>query len=37
MAKINTKNLKTGTHKVVVSPSNNNYKIYAKSSIKIKR
>ena len=37
MAKINTKNLKTGTHKVVVSPSNNNYKISAKSAIKIKR
>jgi hypothetical protein len=37
IAKINTKNLKTGTHKVVISSQDNNYKIYKKSSIKIKR
>ena len=37
MAKINTKNLKTGPHKVVISSANNNYKISAKSAIKIKR
>lgn len=37
IAKINTKNLKKGTHKVVISSGNNNYKISAKSAIKIKK
>ena len=36
-ATINTKNLKIGTHKVVISSANNNYKISAKSAIKIKK
>lgn len=37
IAKINTKNLKKGTHKVVISSGNSNYKISAKSAIKIKK
>lgn len=37
IAKINTKNLKIGTHKVVISSGNSNYKISAKSAIKIKK
>lgn len=37
IATINTKNLKIGTHKVVISSANNNYKISAKSAIKIKK
>lgn len=36
LAKINTKTLKTGRHKVIVSSGNNNYKISAKSLITIK-
>ena len=36
VAKINTKILKRGTHKVVISSGNSNYKISAKSTIKIK-
>lgn len=36
IAKINTKTLKTGRHKVIVSSGNNNYKISAKSLITIK-
>ena len=36
MAKLNTKKLKKGTHKVVISSGNSNYKISAKSTIKIK-
>lgn len=37
IAKINTKNLKIGTHKVVISSGNDNYIISKKSSIKIKK
>lgn len=37
LAKINTKTLKTGTHKVVISSANNNYKISAKSLITMKK
>ena len=37
IAKINTKNLKTGTHKVVISSGNKNYGISKKSLIKIKK
>ena len=37
MANINTKNLKIGMHKVVISSGNDNYKISAKSIIKIKK
>lgn len=36
LAKINTKTLKAGKHKVIVSSGNNNYKISAKSLITIK-
>lgn len=36
IAKLNTKFLKIGKHKVVISSANNNYKISAKSTIKIK-
>lgn len=36
-AKINTKSLKVGKHKVVISSGNNNYKISAKSEIKIEK
>lgn len=36
-AKINTKNLKIGKHKVIISSGNNNYKISAKSEIKIEK
>ena len=36
VAKFNTKILKRGTHKVVISSGNSNYKISAKSTIKIK-
>ena len=35
IAKINTKNLKIGNHKVVISSNDNNYQISAKSMIKI--
>ena len=34
-AKINTKKLSRGTHKIIVSSANSNYKISAKSKIKI--
>lgn len=37
VASFNTKNLKTGTHKVTIKSKNSNYKINAKSSIKIKK
>lgn len=37
IAKFNTKKLKVGTHKVVISSGNANYKISAKSQIKIKK
>lgn len=37
IAKINTKNLKTGKHKVVISSGNKNYSISKKSLIKIKK
>lgn len=37
IVKINTKTLKKGTHKVVISSANSNYKISAKSAIKIKK
>ena len=37
IAKVNTKNLKVGTHKVVVSSGNANYKMSAKSTITIKK
>lgn len=37
IAKINTKNLKVGKHKVVISSANNNYRISAKSKIKIEK
>lgn len=36
IAKLNTKSLSKGTHKVIISSGNKNYKISAKSSIKIK-
>lgn len=36
IAKINTKTLKKGKHKVIISSGNSNYKISAKSLIKIK-
>lgn len=37
IAKFNTKKLKVGTHKVTITSGNSNYKISAKSQIKIKR
>lgn len=37
LAKINTKQLKTGKHKVIISSGNKNYKISAKSLITIKK
>lgn len=37
VAKINTKKLKVGKHKVVISSANTNYKVSAKSTIVIKR
>ena len=37
IAKINTKNLKTGKHKVVISSENKNYSISKNSLIKIKK
>ena len=37
IAKINTKKLKAGKHKVTVSSANSNYKISAKSTIKIRK
>ena len=37
VAKLNTKKLKKGTHKVVISSGNSNYKISAKSKIIIKK
>lgn len=37
IAKINTKSLKTGKHRVVISSGNSNYKISAKTAIKIKK
>lgn len=37
VAKLNTKSLKIGKHKVVVSSGNNNYKVSTKSQITIKR
>ena len=36
IAKFNTKNLKVGTYKVKITSGNANYKISAKSTIKIK-
>ena len=36
IAKLNTKTLKKGNHKVVISSGNSNYKVSAKSMIKIK-
>ena len=36
IAKINTKSLKKGKHKVIITSGNTNYKISAKSTIKIK-
>ena len=37
IAKLNTKKLKVGKHKVVITSANSNYKISAKSLIKIKK
>ena len=37
VAKLNTKKLKVGKHKVVISSGNSNYKISAKSKITIKK
>ena len=37
LAKLNTKKLKKGSHKVIISSGNANYKVSAKSLIKIKR
>ena len=37
IAKLNTKKLKVGKHKVVISSGNSNYKLSAKSTIVIKR
>jgi hypothetical protein len=36
VAKLNTKKLKRGSHKVVITSGNSNYKVSAKSTIKIK-
>ena len=36
IAKLNTKSLKKGNHKVIISSGNSNYKVSAKSMIKIK-
>ena len=37
IAKFNTKKLKVGTHKVTITSGNANYKISAKSQIKVKK
>jgi hypothetical protein len=37
IAKINTKKLKIGNHKVIISSGNKNYSISGKSLIKIKK